>query len=87
MAGYRIDDAEHAQLHEHTNVSAKFEDENINKDKKLKNKNDLIFIINLNYKWCSEHLDIITAFGRYPHRNKALGRENTEEEDLYLRDA
>ena len=56
-------------------------------NKKLKNKNDLIFIINLNYKWCSEHLDILATFGRYPHRNKALGRENTEEEDLYLRDA
>jgi uncharacterized protein (DUF924 family) len=26
-------------------------------------------------------------FGRFPHRNKVLGRDNTEEEDVYLRDA
>ena len=24
------------------------------------------------------------AFGRFPHRNKVLGRENTEAEDAYL---
>jgi len=41
----------------------------------------------MNKRWCLEHLDILQSFGRYPHRNKVLGRENTEEEDLYLRDA
>ena len=25
-------------------------------------------------------------FGRYPHRNKLLGRTNTEEEEEYLKD-
>lgn len=30
------------------------------------------------------HRDIIERFGRFPHRNKALGRENTPEEDEYL---
>lgn len=48
---------------------------------------DLIRIIEMNKRWCLEHLDILQSFGRYPHRNKVLGRENTEEEDLYLRDA
>ena len=52
-----------------------------------KNKqDDLIRIIEMNKRWCLEHLDILQSFGRYPHRNKVLGRENTEEEDLYLRD-
>lgn len=30
------------------------------------------------------HNDIIKRFGRYPHRNEALGRENTIEETEYL---
>ena len=33
------------------------------------------------------HRDIIARFGRFPHRNKALGRNNTPEEDEYLADA
>jgi uncharacterized protein (DUF924 family) len=33
------------------------------------------------------HHDIIEQFGRFPHRNKLLGRENTPEEDEYLADA
>ncbi|CAG8716976.1 16674_t:CDS:2 [Acaulospora morrowiae] len=31
-----------------------------------------------------EHKAIIERFGRYPHRNKCLGRENTKEELDYL---
>ncbi len=30
------------------------------------------------------HKDIIDQFGRFPHRNKLLGRDNTAEEDAYL---
>ena len=30
------------------------------------------------------HRDIIAQFGRFPHRNKVLGRTNTPEEDEYL---
>lgn len=30
------------------------------------------------------HADIIAQFGRFPHRNKVLGRTNTPEEDEYL---
>lgn len=33
-----------------------------------------------------EHAEIIRRFGRFPHRNKALGRKSTAEEDAYLRD-
>jgi uncharacterized protein (DUF924 family) len=32
------------------------------------------------------HQVIIEQFGRYPHRNTALGRESTSEEEAYLRD-
>jgi uncharacterized protein (DUF924 family) len=32
------------------------------------------------------HHDIIERFGRFPHRNAVLGRENTAEEDEYLGD-
>ena len=30
------------------------------------------------------HRDIIERFGRFPHRNPALGRENTPDENTYL---
>ncbi|WP_169570198.1 DUF924 family protein [Sneathiella limimaris] len=30
------------------------------------------------------HKDIIEKFGRFPHRNEALGRKNTPEEEEYL---
>ncbi len=30
------------------------------------------------------HCDIIEQFGRFPHRNKVLGRNNTPEEEVYL---
>lgn len=33
------------------------------------------------------HRDIIRRFGRFPHRNQALGRENTDEESEYLASA
>ena len=30
------------------------------------------------------HRDIIERFGRFPHRNKLLGRDNTPDEDVFL---
>lgn len=35
--------------------------------------------------FASRHHSIIRRFGRFPHRNKALGRESTPEELLFLR--
>ena len=32
------------------------------------------------------HRDVIERFGRFPHRNEALGRESTDEEKAYLAD-
>ena len=35
-------------------------------------------------KWAVIHRDIIARFGRFPHRNAALGRETTAEEQAFL---
>jgi uncharacterized protein (DUF924 family) len=35
-------------------------------------------------KWAKIHADIIHRFGRFPHRNAALGRETTPEEQAFL---
>jgi uncharacterized protein (DUF924 family) len=32
------------------------------------------------------HHDIIAQFGCFPHRNEVLGRQNTPEEDEFLKD-
>jgi uncharacterized protein (DUF924 family) len=37
-----------------------------------------------NLKWVDIHRDIIAKFGRFPHRNAALGRESTAEELAFL---
>ena len=52
----------------------------------LNSSPDLVRLFELNYRWGLEHLDTLKEFGRYPHRNKVLGRENTEEEDNYIRE-
>lgn len=38
-----------------------------------------------NLKFAREHRDTVLQFGRFPHRNAALGRKNTPEEDDFLR--
>jgi uncharacterized protein (DUF924 family) len=35
-------------------------------------------------KWAEIHADIIRRFGRFPHRNPALGRASTPEEQAFL---
>jgi uncharacterized protein (DUF924 family) len=35
-------------------------------------------------KWAQLHRDIIRQFGRFPHRNRCLGRITTAEEQAYL---
>jgi len=37
-------------------------------------------------KYALNHLELIQQFGRFPHRNKILGRRNTAEEEEYLKD-
>lgn len=36
-------------------------------------------------EWAARHLAIVERFGRFPHRNAALGRESTAEEAAFLR--
>jgi uncharacterized protein (DUF924 family) len=35
-------------------------------------------------EWAQKHLDIVARFGRFPHRNAALGRTSTAEEAAFL---
>ena len=35
--------------------------------------------------YASKHHNILKELGRYPHRNEVLGRENTPEEQKYLK--
>ncbi|WGD53438.1 DUF924 domain-containing protein [Bradyrhizobium sp. CB1650] len=37
-----------------------------------------------NLKYAEEHAGIIRRFGRFPHRNRVLGRKTTEEEQAFL---
>ncbi len=37
-----------------------------------------------NIKWARLHAEIIGKYGRFPHRNEALGRESTPEELAFL---
>ncbi len=37
-----------------------------------------------NEKFAVEHRDIVAKFGRFPHRNKVLGRETTPAEGVFL---
>ncbi|RTM07215.1 MAG: DUF924 domain-containing protein, partial [Bradyrhizobiaceae bacterium] len=37
-----------------------------------------------NLKYARVHADIIRRFGRFPHRNRVLGRPTTEEEQSFL---
>jgi len=37
------------------------------------------------HRWAQKHLEIIRRFGRFPHRNAALGRASTAEEEEFLK--
>ena len=36
------------------------------------------------HEWARKHHDVVARFGRFPHRNAALGRESTAEEQAFL---
>lgn len=38
----------------------------------------------MSYEYALKHYEVIEKFGRFPHRNKVLGRESTDEELNYL---
>ncbi|HWI84674.1 DUF924 family protein [Ramlibacter sp.] len=35
-------------------------------------------------RWARHHRDVVARFGRFPHRNQALGRPSTPEEERFL---
>jgi uncharacterized protein (DUF924 family) len=37
-----------------------------------------------NLRWAKHHREIVRRFGRFPHRNRILGRESTAEEEAWL---
>ena len=37
-----------------------------------------------NLKYAEDHADIVARFGRFPHRNRILGRATTPEEQAFL---
>ena len=41
--------------------------------------------IEMNFEYEKKHYEIIKKFGRYPHRNKVLGRESSVEEEKFLK--
>ena len=43
-----------------------------------------LFKDNPNFEWARKHWEIIQRFGRFPHRNAALGRASTPEELEFL---
>jgi uncharacterized protein (DUF924 family) len=43
-----------------------------------------LFEGNPNFEWARKHWEIIRRFGRFPHRNAALGRASTPEEIAFL---
>lgn len=45
---------------------------------------DLRELLQANAGYARQHRDIVERFGRFPHRNAVLGRENTAEEEVYL---
>jgi uncharacterized protein (DUF924 family) len=45
-----------------------------------------LFEGNPNFEWARKHWEIIRRFGRFPHRNAALGRASTPEEIAFLKE-
>jgi uncharacterized protein (DUF924 family) len=41
----------------------------------------------MGYDYAVRHLEVIERYGRFPHRNKILGRDNTSDEEVYLAQA
>jgi len=44
-----------------------------------------LFASHANYEWARRHWEIVKRFGRFPHRNAILGRENTAAETEFLK--
>jgi uncharacterized protein (DUF924 family) len=47
-------------------------------------ENEVSRFLENNLNFAKDHIEILTKFGRYPHRNEILGRTSTPEEIEYL---
>lgn len=76
-----------------TLLKASSEEENSGNDKELREQ--AVWVVQdredaakkfgtMTIEYEKRHRDVIERFGRYPHRNKAMGREPTAEEVEYL---
>jgi len=54
-------------------------------DVQLQNRSVTLFTkLGSNQKFANEHRDVIAKFGRFPHRNKVLGRQTRDEEQAAI---
>mmetsp|Transcript_30146 Transcript_30146/g.34503 ORF Transcript_30146/g.34503 Transcript_30146/m.34503 type:complete len:209 (-) Transcript_30146:51-677(-) len=53
----------------------------------VKDDEDKARVLKFSISYAQKHHDIVEKYDRYPHRNEALGRENTPEEIEYLNNA
>jgi uncharacterized protein (DUF924 family) len=44
----------------------------------------LVNYLRMNLDFATKHRDLIRRFGRFPHRNRLLGRTSTQEEEAFL---
>jgi uncharacterized protein (DUF924 family) len=67
--------------------STEVQDESVSAYKRLVTESpaELRYTFEGALKSAEEHRALIRQFGRFPHRNQLLGRENTTEEEAYLR--
>ena len=64
------------------------QDESVAAYRRLRNEApaDLESMFASTLKYAELHRSIVTRFGRFPHRNRSLGRPSTAEEEAYLRE-
>ena len=61
-------------------------DELVKECREMENGNDIYEAMSMSYKFAVAHRDVIAKWGRFPHRNKILGRQNTADETKGLED-
>lgn len=57
----------------------------MHQDMRLKGDQEAVAYMDRNLQYESKHVDMLKRFGRYPYRNTTLGRENTREEEEWLK--
>jgi uncharacterized protein (DUF924 family) len=55
-------------------------------DVRSKGDEEAVKYLEMNRGFELSHKEIVDRFGRYPYRNKVLGRQSTEEEEAWLRE-